>query len=271
MSRDDNSVMNRRKAIKKMGMGSIALAGMPTVVSAEEYTSSDSAIQSLLDDPRIRAIEDAVGGFDVINTAERQIEKGSLTMIAVWIDTDVGKLLYVDPEGAETEVQLRFADLTEEPQLRQRLPQEYQSVPAGCEIVLKADPSVSMVRSVTGREEEKLAKAVGVSDVLRAVYDSGIDKYHVTVDSSDSQGVQRYLVDARGGNSPTPTLDAEQLVTTQDCANEACASCALWAASRGLCYASCAAGQLYACAACLFVNSAALAFADCEVCFDRCL
>jgi len=251
------------------------MAGFPTVASAQKYEESDDHIQRILNDAKVQAIQEAVGDFDIQAAEEQKVQKGDLSMAVTSVETDVGTLLYVNPDGDEVEVQLKFGDLTETPSLRKRLPKEYRNVPRDTEIILKADPSVSMVRTVTKSEEEKLARYVdGSNEIVRAVYSSEINKYRVATGNPDNdfQDAQRYLVTANVVEGrPTPTQEVERLVTTQGCFNAACASCALWAANRGLCYASCAAGQLYACAACLFLNSAGLAFADCGTCFEKCL
>lgn len=257
-----------------MGASSLAVAGIPTVVSAQEHDESDDHVQRVLGNPKVRSIREAVGGFDVKSAEKKEIEKGNLAMTGSWIETDLGTLVYVEPEEAEIEVQLKFADLAEKPQHRRRLPGDHRNVPKESEIILKPGSAVSLVRTVTAKEERKLTQAVDDSNnIVRAVYDSELGKYRVTTGDPDTdfQNAQKYHVNRNGRNRPTPTQEAEQIVTTQGCANSACASCALWAANRGLCYVSCASGQLYMCAACLFTNSLGLAVADCDTCFDKCL
>jgi hypothetical protein len=80
----------------------------------------------------------------------------------------------------------------------------------------------------------------------------------------------RYRV-ASNGRAISPS-NVERVLTAQGECDSACASCALLAVDRGLCYGSCAlvttgAGAAL-CIACLTANGVGLVFADCGTCAD---
>lgn len=268
-----NDKLNRRTALK-IGAAGFAAAGVPSIVSATDHTTSSDHVQAILDAPKVESISQAVGDFEVESVTEKQLEGDGLAATGTWLETDLGTLVYVESDGGETEARLDFADLSENPRLRQRLPTAFQNVPEGTDVVLVGnESSVSMVRTVTAREEQKLSQAVGSSsDIAHAVYDSELGQYRVFVGSPEADDdLQQYRVDAKGGDRAVPTLNAEQVVETQGCPfTSACGSCATWAVSKGLCYGTCFAGMGWSCLFCIANTNAALLFSDCDTCISNC-
>jgi hypothetical protein len=259
--------LNRRNVLKSAFAGGFALTGMPSVAAADP---DDGHLDEVLSDPKVQSLEDAVGGFDIQDVTVKNVETEEVTLTGTWIETDVGTLSYGETDDGRTVAKLDFADLTEDPSLRKRLPAEHRDVPKQTDLLLVGqESSVSLARTVTDQERRQLQKAIPEDPeaFIAATYSSNIDGYTVITEDS------RYRVGA-GGKGISPK-HVEELAEATGCWDW-CGQCASWAASKGICYLSCAAAATLAgavaCVLCIASTNMSLIWAgpSCGKCLNNC-
>jgi hypothetical protein len=189
---------------------------------------------------------------------------------SVYKITELGTLSHGETDDGRTVAKLDFADLTEDPSLRKRLPVEYRDVPKETDLLLVGEESsVSLARTVTDQERRRLQKAIpeDSGEFVAATYSSTIDGYTVITDDT------RYRV-GEGGRGISPQ-HVEELAVAAGCWDW-CGQCASWAASKDICYLSCASAVALvgavACVLCIASTNMALIWAGpaCGKCLKNC-
>lgn len=260
---------NRRTLLKNIGVGGAALARVPSVTSAE---ATGDHVDRVLENSKVRSIQEAVGGFEVQEVDVNVVEANGKKLTSTSIETNLGKLVYAESSSGKAEAKLDFADLSENPALRKRLPRDYRNVPSAADVMLfGGESSVTMGRTVTNDEEKKLKQAIPEpSDAFEiGHYTDHIDGYVVITENS------KYHIETNG-RAITPE-NVEKVATAQGGCWDWCGQCASWAASKGICYGSCAlvatvAGAVL-CVACVASTNMSLIWAGpaCGECFNNCV
>lgn len=267
---DQDNTVNRRSVLKKLGAtGAVGATGIPARVSAEENPSS-ARVKSTLAEPQVHLVRDKIGSFSVNDTSVKKIEKEGKTITVTEIQTDRGTLTNTEI-GSTVEAKLEL-DLSQNPELQQKLPAGFGPVPDGSTVSLIGDESsAAFGRMATDDELKQLERAVGDS-VIAAVYTSDINGFRVAAGtvSEETTDVQRYHVGVNGGDISPETV--EPMMSAQGC-TQTCMTCAIMVIRRGACYTSCIGAVsgwgIAACVACIMYNNLNLGYScgNCINCF----
>lgn len=198
---EENNI-NRRKALKSMGMATATVASVSGAAQATDYSPSSPAVQKLLAE---------VGNPEVEARTEKPLgNHGSF----ITINTPIGELRYAEYGEKKLGVQFVFAELTSE--VRNQLPDDYQELPSGVNpsLLINSEGRLEFIRSASKKEEKILAEITGVSagDATMA-YISTRDGFIVedlpdkaTADVSANQ-IDAYLVSVK--DDPSDLLDQD--------------------------------------------------------------
>jgi hypothetical protein len=263
---DSNDVeVNRRDILKATTAGGLSLTGIASVVSA---SATDDHIEQVLNSEKVQSIREAVGEFDVIEVDKKLVKTEEFKLVGTWVKTNLGTLAYGETEDGTTIARLEYASLSENPDLRHRLPVRYRDVPWGADLALLGrESSVYMIRTVTDQERLQLKQAVpkGDGDFITAGYSSDINGYTVVTEETE------YRIGVNGHGISSQNVN--EVVKAQGCVG-ACGACASWAVSKGLCYWSCLSAVsgigAVACLLCIANTNIGLiyAFDPCEECYN---
>ena len=248
------STVDRRSVLKKLGVGGLAVAGIPSVASADELDPSDDYVDYVLQKDKVQSIQEDVGEFKVESVERKEIKQRFLTLTAAYIETSLGTLIYTEINSSDTEAQLNLLDISNNPDVQTRLPDRYQDVPSVSDIVLVGgESSVSLSRSVTDNERSQLKQAVTKSgETFITAFNDDIDGYKLLVLYPD-ENKQLYHVGKNG--QEISSKNTEPVFTTTGCCNDCIETLVI---GRGFCYASCyLAGTVVGgvvCLACLAYN-----------------
>jgi hypothetical protein len=76
------STVDRRSVLKKLGVGGLAVAGIPSVASADELDPSDDYVDYVLQKDKVQSIQEDVGEFKVESVERKEIKQRFLTLTA---------------------------------------------------------------------------------------------------------------------------------------------------------------------------------------------
>lgn len=265
----DSTPVNRRSVLKTLGTaGAIGALGIPAKVAADA-TPSAAHVEQILEEPQVTRLREEIGSFTVESSSVTRRQEAETTITATTIETNLGTLTNVSI-GSTEEAKFEL-DLSNNPELRRRLPTEFNPVPAECATSLVSDgSSVTFVRETTDNELAQLEEAVD-APIISAAYTSDISGFAVIAGtvSEETTDIRSYQVGVNGGNISPAAV--EPVVTTQGCWGQ-CTSCAAAVVARGFCYVSCATvvsgATLAACIACITTTSFGLPY-GCYTCI-RC-
>lgn len=202
--------LNRRDVLKRAGAAGIAFAGAPTVVSAGELT--DTELLEILEDPKVQAIEDAMGTFVVESTesatVEGEIDGTTHTITVSELETDLGLLKHVGVDDVAI-LPTMVVDIENNPSLEDVLPDDLLDRPDDTAVLVRGveEGEVIFARTVSEDEWTDLDEFLD-HELRRAFYASGIDGYRVMVDEAsadDEFDMEIYHVDAAMTQSNDPT------------------------------------------------------------------